>query len=280
MADVKWITIVTDIFDDEKMCAIESLPDGYMIEVVWLKILCLAGKCNKDGFLMINKKLPYTNEMLSKIFRVDIGVIERALNVFESLEMVELVDNAYMVSNWSKYQNVEGMQKIRDQGKVRQQNYRDRQKQKQIEENVTLRNVTRDVTNNVTNNVTRNVICSISNSIYINNKIDNSKYSDIEEEIVNEEWFYITLDIYPRKDGAETAKMYWLQIMGSVVSGNRKKVALEIYRALELYLDDYLRTHEDEKKRFQYVPSLDKWMKESMNTWIREYNKNRGEEDD
>lgn len=46
-SDVKWIKIVTDIFDDEKMYAIESLPDGMQIEIVWFKILCLAGKCNR-----------------------------------------------------------------------------------------------------------------------------------------------------------------------------------------------------------------------------------------
>ena len=41
MADVKWIKIVTDIFDDEKMILIESLPDADSIMVCWFKLLCL-----------------------------------------------------------------------------------------------------------------------------------------------------------------------------------------------------------------------------------------------
>ena len=44
MADVKWIKITTDIFDDEKILLIESLPDAYSIITVWFKLLCLAGK--------------------------------------------------------------------------------------------------------------------------------------------------------------------------------------------------------------------------------------------
>ena len=84
MADVKWIKIVTDIFDDEKIYAIETLPDGLIMEVVWFKLLCLAGKCNSNGFLIINDKIAYTDEMLSKIFRIEIGVIQRALDISET----------------------------------------------------------------------------------------------------------------------------------------------------------------------------------------------------
>lgn len=129
MADVKWIKIVTDIFDDEKMYAIECMPDGKDIELIWFKILCLAGKCNQNGFLIINPKLAYTDEMLAKIFRMDIGVVQRALEVFQNLEMIEVVENAYLISNWEKYQNQKGLDKIREQNRIRQKRFRENQKQ-------------------------------------------------------------------------------------------------------------------------------------------------------
>ena len=53
MADVKWIKITTDIFDDEKIILIESLPDAYAIITVWFKLLCLAGKQNNSGVFMM-----------------------------------------------------------------------------------------------------------------------------------------------------------------------------------------------------------------------------------
>lgn len=43
--DVKWIKIVTDIFDDEKMYAIESLPDGMQIEVVCDRTRFIWSRC-------------------------------------------------------------------------------------------------------------------------------------------------------------------------------------------------------------------------------------------
>ena len=169
MSDVKWIKIVTNIFDDEKIYAIETLPDGLIMEVVWFKILCLAGKCNSSGFLTINNKLAYTDEMLAKVFRLDIGVVQRALDVFQKLEMIEMVDNAYMVSNWTKYQNNERLEQIKEQNRERQKRFRERQK------------LALEEKNNVTSNVTNNVNCSISNSnSYINNKDNDTDINTIK----------------------------------------------------------------------------------------------------
>ena len=41
-SEIKWIKIVTDIFDDEKILLIESLPEADTIIVVWFKLLTLA----------------------------------------------------------------------------------------------------------------------------------------------------------------------------------------------------------------------------------------------
>ena len=163
MAEVKWISIATDIFNDEKMCAIESLPDGLSIELVWFKLLCLAGTCNENGFLMISRDIPYTEEMMAKYFRMNIGIIQRALETFENLGMVEIIDDIYMISNWMKYQNAAELEHMRIMSRARQQRYRDNQK-KLLEKK---RNVTSDVTNNE--------FCSICNMYYL----------DIYKEIIN-----------------------------------------------------------------------------------------------
>ncbi len=119
MADIKWIKISTSIFDDEKFDAIRAMPDGNDIQLAWIKLLCLAGKCNENGFLMVTRELPYTDEMLASHFRMDIGVVQRALDVFQRLEMVEVVDNIYLVSNWAKHQNADRLEDIRRKDRER-----------------------------------------------------------------------------------------------------------------------------------------------------------------
>lgn len=128
MSEVKWIKIVTDIFDDEKIRLIESLPDAYAIIVIWFKILCLAGKSNHNGMLMMNDRIAYTDEMLATIFRMPVNTVRLAIDTFAQFEMIERYDNALMVSNWDKHQNVDGMERIREQNRVRQKAWYDRQK--------------------------------------------------------------------------------------------------------------------------------------------------------
>lgn len=171
MGDIKWISIVTDIFNNEKIIAIESLPDGKSIEIVWFKLLCLAGTCNENGLLMINKNIPYTEEMMANYFRMDVGIIQRALETFQAMEMIEVIDNIYMISNWAKYQNHAELERIKELNKQRQQKYRDRTKMR-IESDS---NVTDNVTNNVTRDVKSNVNCSICNISYV----------DVYKEIIN-----------------------------------------------------------------------------------------------
>lgn len=127
MSDVKWIKISVDIFNDEKFDAIKTLPDSNDIQLVWVKLLCLAGRCNENGFLMVTRELPYTDEMLAKRFDMDIGIIQRALGIFQSMNMIDVEDNIYMVSNWMKYQSTASLEKIREQGRLRQQRFREKQ---------------------------------------------------------------------------------------------------------------------------------------------------------
>lgn len=191
MSEVKWIKIVTDIFNDEKMYAIECMPDGRDIELIWFKILCLAGKCNQNGFLIINNKLAYTDEMLSKIFRMEIGVVQRALEIFQSLDMIEVVDNTYMVSNWLLYQSGDRLEEVKEKNRLRQQRYRDNQKAKRIEKKDD-HNVTNNVTNNVTPSYSYSINSNLSNYLYLLNTCSEdyiNYFKDIKEiDEITQEW--------------------------------------------------------------------------------------------
>lgn len=185
MADVKWIKITTDIFDDEKMYAIETQQDGQLMELIWFKLLCLAGKCNNHGFLMINNKIAYTDEMLSKIFRIEMGSVQRALALFEQLEMIEVVENAYMIANWDKHQNEQGLEDLRAKQRERTRRCREKQKQLQLEQKEDC-NVTSNVTDTLQSNVTPSIsISNISNSISNNsnsNILDNNTKKDTKHK--------------------------------------------------------------------------------------------------
>ena len=110
MADVKWIKITTDIFDDEKILLIESLPDSYAIITVWFKLLCLAGKQNNNGVFLMGR-IAYTDKMLATIFRMKESTVTMALQTFEQFGMVEIVDGVITIPNWNKHQTLDAYEK-------------------------------------------------------------------------------------------------------------------------------------------------------------------------
>ncbi|HAM62092.1 MAG TPA: DnaD domain protein [Erysipelotrichaceae bacterium] len=140
-AEVKWIKIVTNIFDDEKIKYIETLPNGDETIVIWFRILCLAGKSNSNGLLMMTDRIAYTDEMLASIFNRDTKSVQLALNIFKELGMIEMIDNKIYLTNWEKHQNTDQLEKIRESTRRRVASYR----QKQIEGNA-VGNVTCNVT--------------------------------------------------------------------------------------------------------------------------------------
>lgn len=124
MAEVKWIKIATEMFDNRKIRQIENLPDGDSIIVIWMKLLCLAGDVNDNGLVYFTKDIPYTEQMLASQFSRPLATVQAALHIFEKFDMIEIVNDILQVSNWAKYQNADKMAEIREYNRIAQQRYR------------------------------------------------------------------------------------------------------------------------------------------------------------
>lgn len=128
MADVKWIKLATNIFDNRKIRQIECLPDGDSIIVVWVKLMCLAGNINDSGFIYFTKEIPYTDQMLASQFNRPLTTVQLALKTFEQFEMIEVIDDVLHISNWEKYQSVDRLSEIREYNRLAKQKSRAKQK--------------------------------------------------------------------------------------------------------------------------------------------------------
>lgn len=127
MAEVKWIKIVTDVFDDEKILMIESIPEADSIIVIWFKLLCLAGKQNNSGVFLMGH-IPYTDEMFATVFRRPLNTIRLALQTFERFGMVEIVNDTVTIPNWDKHQSLDSYEKKKERDRLYQAKRRAEQK--------------------------------------------------------------------------------------------------------------------------------------------------------
>lgn len=132
MADgMKWIKLATNIFDQGKIKLIEKMPAGDTILVIWLKILTLCGKECQDGTLRISSEIPYSADMLAAIFGRDQSIVNLALETFQKLKMIEIIDGVYCLPNWGKYQSPDKYEINRAKDRKRLQEWRKKQKEKQ-----------------------------------------------------------------------------------------------------------------------------------------------------
>lgn len=186
MADIKWIKIMTDIFDDEKILLIESLPSSDSIIVIWFKLLCLAGKNNNNGVFLLNDRIAYTDEMLATIFRRDINTVRLSLKTFEDFGMIEIVDNVITIPNWDKHQTLDAYEKK----KLRDKQYQKerRAKQKMLAEGVNKKS------SDKSSDVEKNRLLDIDKEedkdidIDIDNNISKDIFSSADAQQVIEKW--------------------------------------------------------------------------------------------
>ena len=126
MAEVRWIKLAIDVFDNRKIRQIEKMPDGDALVIIWLKLLILAGTVNDGGLVYFTRDLPYTDQLLANQFDRPLATVQLALQVFQQFGMIEITDDIISVSNWQKYQNVDGLERLREQNRERQKRFYDR----------------------------------------------------------------------------------------------------------------------------------------------------------
>ena len=129
MAEVKWIKLTTDMFDNRKIKHLRRLPDGDSIVLIWVMLLTMAGRCNANGMIFLTENIPYTSKMLADELDFEESTVSLALRALEDLNMIVANGNYFSIAGWEEYQNIEGMDKIREQNRIRQKRWYDKQRE-------------------------------------------------------------------------------------------------------------------------------------------------------
>ena len=146
MADVKWVKITTDMFDNRKIKYLRTLPDGNSVILIWIMLLTMAGRCNSSGMIFLTENIPYTTKMLADELNFEENTVVLALKALQNLGMIFFDGEYFSISNWEKYQNIDGLEKIKEQTKERVAKHREKKKLEAGNVTVTHGNVTGNVT--------------------------------------------------------------------------------------------------------------------------------------
>lgn len=86
-----YLKLVDNFFDRDEMIILESMPDGYLYSNILLKLYLRSLK--NTGKLMFNDRIPYNSTMLANVTRHPVAVVEKAVDIFRQLGLVEILDN-------------------------------------------------------------------------------------------------------------------------------------------------------------------------------------------
>ena len=128
MAEVKWIKLTTDMFDNRKIKHLRKLPEGNSIVLIWVMLLTMAGRSNAGGMIFLTENIPYTPKMLADELGFEENTVKLALEALERFNMIVADNGFFAIAGWEEHQNIEGMEKIREQNRIRKQRQREKQR--------------------------------------------------------------------------------------------------------------------------------------------------------
>ena len=128
MAEVKWIKLTTDMFDNRKIKHLRKLPEGNSIVLIWVMLLTMAGRCNASGMIFLTENIPYTPKMLADELGFEENTVKLALEALERFRMIVTDSGFFAIAGWEEYQNTDRLAEIREYNRLAKQKSREKQK--------------------------------------------------------------------------------------------------------------------------------------------------------
>ena len=138
MADVKWIKLTTDMFDNRKIKHLRRLPDGNNIVLLWIMLLTMAGRCNAGGMIFLTENIPYTTKMLADELGFEENTVKLGVQALQSLNMVITEGDFFTVAGWEEYQNADKLAEMREANRQRVAKHREQKRLQSGNVTVTL----------------------------------------------------------------------------------------------------------------------------------------------
>ena len=128
MAEVKWVKLTTDMFDNRKIKHLRKLPDGNSIVLIWVMLLTMAGRCNAGGMIFLTENIPYTPKMLADELDFEENTVALALKALENLDMIITDNGFFTIAGWEEYQSTDRLAEIREYNRLAKQKSRAKKK--------------------------------------------------------------------------------------------------------------------------------------------------------
>ncbi len=128
MTDVKWIKLPVDFFEQISSRLILKKKTGERILLLWLKLLCLAGRSNRAGAILSEVGVPVGPSMLPIILDEDEDFTASSVVTLKELGLISEKRGAIYINGFDEEQSLEEFNRQKELTRVRVQRYRERKR--------------------------------------------------------------------------------------------------------------------------------------------------------
>lgn len=245
MNDIKWIKLYIEMFNSKKIKYLRKLPNGNDIVLIWVMLLAMAGKCNAGGMIFLTENIPYTSKMLADELDFEENVVILAIEALSKLGMINNQCDALSISNWEEYQNIDGMERLREYQKNYHREYRAKQKQ------LLLKNgIKKDTSETLRKVYAYSDVNALDKDI--DKDIDNNKKEIYKEKIsFDVDSAFLTFwNKYPRKTNKLGAQKAYAKAVKNEADAQKILVSLEAHK----------QSYDWKKENGRYIPYPATWL--------------------
>lgn len=86
-----WLKLKRDFFKRHDIRVVEEMPNGKDYILFYMKLL--VESIDHEGALRFSETIPYNSQMLSIVTNTNPDVVEKAIQIFKELKMIEVLDD-------------------------------------------------------------------------------------------------------------------------------------------------------------------------------------------
>lgn len=251
-----YLKLKENFFESDSMILLESMKDGYLYSNILMKLYL---KSLKDGGrLMLNGTIPYNSQMLASVTRHQVGTLEKALDIFTELGLIEVLDSGaiYMMD----IQNFIGRSSTEAD---RQRDYQNRIKQ---EKKGVCKKSNSESNGILTPEIEKEIDIEIDNTCSPEPNECIPKSGDDTKKLESD--FETIYAIYPKKRGRTRAYAnYCSWLKGRTVNGKRRKLS---NREMYIAVRKYVQQQKDDGTEERFYKNFDTLMGSQLLDYVEE----------
>ena len=248
-----YLKLKENFFDSDSMVLLESMQDGILYSNILMKMYLKS--LSNNGYLVLNNAIPYNAQMIATVTRHQVGTVEKALEVFQRLGLIDVMDSgAIYMTDIELFVGRSSTEADRKRAaRLSQKKQYSLPTGQMSDKHPPEIEIEKEI---------YNITCSPETGERVENDAKKTA-ADLDQKKEDFEKIYA---IYPKKQGKTRAfSLYCQWIKGKKINGEKIKLSnREIYLAVQ----EYVEQQEKEQPEQKYWKNFDTLMGQSLLDYV------------